>query len=361
MKWSLFLFLFFSFVQAYSQNLISNGNFESYHLPMNWWPQKIYTDSVDNWGDFGEIELHLHNYCGGKAFSGESYIGLKLFSRHVKNYREYAEAKITCPLIKGEKYVVRYRTLPIKGKYLIGNIGVSLTALPIDISAKKVLNILPTFLSRPNKIIDNSIDYTLIEDTITAIGGEQYITIGNFATDKNTPIISSNYDTIYKYYSATYAFDDVELIPLNPNECPEARVQQLSLKSASIGFDTIFSLTNINFATNSADPIGECGGVLKIVQMLLVKDSSLAVKISGYTDLTGANDYNYNLSLKRAVAIGELLNTVGIDCRRIYLSGYGASSPIIDTKQENLANRRVEMNIAPNEKLKLSHAKTLCQ
>ena len=96
------------------------------------------------------------------------------------------------------------------------------------------------------------------------------------------------------------------------------------------------------------------------MQLLLTRYSSLAVKISGYTDLTGNPDYNLDLSIKRAAAIGRQLSALGVDCKRIFLAGFGTGNPIEGTKGESLINRRVELNIAPNEKLVWKHSKSLC-
>ena len=347
------------------QNLIWNGDFETHQVTMDWWPQKTDTDSLDNWGSFGRLELHLHNYCGGKSFDGVSYIDLRLYSHHIKNYREYAEAKITCPLQAGAKYIVHFRTMPIKGKYAIGDIGAYLSNVPIDISAKRLLSFKPVVTSPSHVVIDNSHDYTLIEDTIVAKGGEQYIIIGNFDDDRKLPKREfHDFDSITKPfeppYSAIYGFDDVELIPLNPNECPQAAIKPLVITDTVNHTDTIFSLTDIHFATNSAAPIGEFGGLYNLVARLLGRDTSLVVKVSGFTDLTGSKAYNYDLSLKRAAAIGKQLSAMGIDCRKIYFSGYGSESPVESARHESLANRRVELNIAPASVVKSPEVHLFC-
>jgi OOP family OmpA-OmpF porin len=349
------IFLFLLLCQALllnSQNLIWNGDFESHHVPMDWRPQKTDTDSLDNWGNFGRPKLHLHDYCGGKAYNGVSYIDLRIYSHHIKNYREYAEAKITCPLQAGARYIVHFRTMPIKGKYVIGNVGVYLSNEPVDISVKRLLPFVPTVISPKGKIIDNSHDYILIEDTITAKGGEQYIIIGNFDNDHSIPKREfHDFDSINKPfeppYSAIYGFDDVAVIPLNRNECPQAAIKPLVITDMVNHIDTIFTLADIHFATDSYEPLGEFGGLYKIVEKLLNRDTALAVKVSGFTDITGLKAYNDDLSIKRAQAICSRLIALGIDCRKIYYSGYGSQAPVKNTTGGSLANRRVELNIAP--------------
>ena len=359
MKFWIFLLFILLFFHCSSQNLIWNGSFENSSLPHDA-RVKANTDSLENWSDFGSLNLHLNKYCGGKSFDGVSYIDLKLYSHHIKDYREYAEARLTCPLIKGERYILRFRTLPIKGRYLIGNIGAYLSEKRLDISGRKLLNVVPTIISRQGAIVGNTNDYTLIEDTITAKGGEAYIILGNFNADKGTTIQKSGFDTTYKYYSATYAFDDIELIPLNPNECPEASIKPMVITDTVNHIDTIFSLEEIHFATNSYEPLGNFDEMYKIVQRLLNQDSSLVVKVSGFTDVTGTKALNFDLSLKRAAAISQQLNQMGIACQKIYYSGYGSDLPVQNVGGGSLANRRVELNIAPYVVMKSSGLHSFC-
>jgi len=365
MKTSAFVLLLFLQLTAQSQNLIRNGDFEIYQVPADWIPQKANTDSLDNWGNYGHLNLHLHNYCGGRAFNGSGYIDLRLYSHHEKNYREYAEAKISCPLQAGARYIIHFRTMPIKGKFVIGDIGAFLSKVPVEISVHKLLSLKPAIISEKGKLIDNSHQYTLVEDTIMANGGEQYLIIGNFEPDNQLPKREfHDFDSINKPlatpYSAIYGFDDIALIPLNPNECPQAHSQSLPVADSVNHTDTIFTLTDIHFATNSSVPVGQFSALYKLVSTLLSRDTSLAVKVSGYTDAVGTKAYNLELSLKRAEAIGKQLNGMGIDCRKIYIDGYGSESPV-ENSAESLMNRRVELNIAPSKNLQTPGTQSFCK
>jgi len=356
------LFFLFS-LPLYSQNMIDNGGFETSPLD-HLLQEKASTKELENWGDFGYQWVHLNNYCGGKAFDGVCYIDLRLYSHKVKNYREYAEAKITCPLIEGARYIVRFRTMPIKGRYLIGNIGGYLSKVPLDISTHELLPYTATIVSARDSLVNNTKDYTLVEDTITAKGGEQYLIIGNFNTDRKTLKCVSGYDTIYKYYSAIYAFDDVEIIPLNPIECPGAEKKPSSNSEQAIvavHLDTSFVLNNIHFGFDSIEPTGEFDDQLDLIKYLLNGDASLVVKISGYADLTGKDDYNVALSFKRAEAISKRLTIIGVDSHRICVAGYGNKFPVENTIGKSPANRRVEINIMSLAELNFDHLSCTCQ
>ena len=71
------------------------------------------------------------------------------------------------------------------------------------------------------------------------------------------------------------------------------------------------------------------------------------VRITGYTDNTGAADYNSKLSLQRAEAVRDYLSSIGVDPKKMEASGAGETKPIADntTKEGRAKNRRVEIEV----------------
>ncbi|HSD95686.1 MAG TPA: OmpA family protein [Sulfuricaulis sp.] len=69
------------------------------------------------------------------------------------------------------------------------------------------------------------------------------------------------------------------------------------------------------------------------------------IQITGYTDNVGSEEYNKDLSMRRAQAAQEYLVSNGVDQKRIVLSGMGESNPIAsnDTADGRAMNRRVEV------------------
>lgn len=78
------------------------------------------------------------------------------------------------------------------------------------------------------------------------------------------------------------------------------------------------------------------------------------IVIYGYTDSSGADDYNLRLSEQRAAAVKSYLITKGISSSRFTTSGMGEADPIAtnDTPEGRTANRRVEFGITANAKMK---------
>lgn len=86
----------------------------------------------------------------------------------------------------------------------------------------------------------------------------------------------------------------------------------------------------------------------------LQKYKDTEVNVLGHTDNTGAEDYNKNLSGKRASAVKDYLISQDVSPLRIKVAGYGESDPVAenDTDKGRQLNRRVEIVIVADDNLK---------
>ena len=77
------------------------------------------------------------------------------------------------------------------------------------------------------------------------------------------------------------------------------------------------------------------------------------VLIVGHTDATGADDYNMNLSYRRANSAAQYLQAQGVSSARVETAGRGETEPIAsnDTETGRQENRRVEIAIFASEDL----------
>jgi outer membrane protein OmpA-like peptidoglycan-associated protein len=87
----------------------------------------------------------------------------------------------------------------------------------------------------------------------------------------------------------------------------------------------------------------------KIANALNQYPATLA-RVEGHTDSTGSEDYNLNLSMRRADAVRNLLVQAGVTSSRVETVGFGESRPISsnETAAGRMQNRRVEIKIAPS-------------
>lgn len=77
------------------------------------------------------------------------------------------------------------------------------------------------------------------------------------------------------------------------------------------------------------------------------------IQIYGYTDSTGAAEYNLNLSNQRAATVKAYLAGKGLNSGRFTTTGLGIADPIAtnDTPEGRSQNRRVEFAITANDKM----------
>jgi len=71
------------------------------------------------------------------------------------------------------------------------------------------------------------------------------------------------------------------------------------------------------------------------------------IDVEGHTDATGSDDYNQNLSERRAFAVKDYLVDQGVAANRINAIGYGKTRPKAsnDNPEGRQMNRRVEIHI----------------
>ncbi len=86
---------------------------------------------------------------------------------------------------------------------------------------------------------------------------------------------------------------------------------------------------------------------LEQVLNLMVQNPEIRIEISGHTDSRGSDEYNLDLSLRRAEAVRDYLISRGIQKERLQTDGKGASKPLTDgNDEESLAlNRRTELRV----------------
>lgn len=87
---------------------------------------------------------------------------------------------------------------------------------------------------------------------------------------------------------------------------------------------------------------------------ILNKYPDTDILIEGHTDSDGAADYNMGLSRRRAESVVNYLAAQTVDPTRFTVMAYGETQPVApnDTPMNKALNRRVEVAIMANDKLK---------
>jgi outer membrane protein OmpA-like peptidoglycan-associated protein len=78
------------------------------------------------------------------------------------------------------------------------------------------------------------------------------------------------------------------------------------------------------------------------------------ILVEGDTDATGSAEYNVALSERRAQSVTNYLTSLSVASSRIGMVGLGETNPVAsnDTEYGRQQNRRVEIAIFANDKLK---------
>ncbi len=107
---------------------------------------------------------------------------------------------------------------------------------------------------------------------------------------------------------------------------------------------TITVRLNVEFELNKAVVQAIYGQELGAIANAMKAHDDIDLVLEGHSDNTGEDDYNLDLSKRRAAAVKDkLVEDYGIDASRISTVGYGESRPIADnsTKEGRARNRRV--------------------
>jgi OOP family OmpA-OmpF porin len=95
--------------------------------------------------------------------------------------------------------------------------------------------------------------------------------------------------------------------------------------------DKAYRLNNIYYDYDKWDLRPESKATLDTLYSILTENPTIIIELSSHTDSRGAEDYNLNLSQKRAEScVNYLINDKGIPKERIIAKGYGKSKPLED-------------------------------
>ncbi|MEE4112045.1 MAG: OmpA family protein, partial [Desulfobacteraceae bacterium] len=114
----------------------------------------------------------------------------------------------------------------------------------------------------------------------------------------------------------------------------------------------LFDVDQATLKPQTRSELNELAGILN-------KYPDTHILLAGHTDSTGREEYNLALSRRRAQSVADYLISKGVDSGRFTIQGFGPSEPLVsnDTPEGRTQNRRVEVAIWANEKLKKAVSK----
>jgi outer membrane protein OmpA-like peptidoglycan-associated protein len=110
----------------------------------------------------------------------------------------------------------------------------------------------------------------------------------------------------------------------------------------------IASMSDVLFKTGSFELLPGARERLAKISGIVLAYPSLHLQVEGHTDSVGSDDYNQQLSEKRAGAVRDYLIQQGISKDVIEARGFGKTTPVAsnETPEGRQQNRRVEMVIS---------------
>ncbi len=218
------LFLLTS-LYALSQNLVPNPDFETFTScppnvnqggPMECTPWFHPTDaSSDYFNICGGSGADVPNNLFGtqNAHSGVAYAGIGVWFVGFL-YREYLCVQLTQPLLPNTAYEVSWYVSLADNNCGTDKMGAYLSVNPTTTTGIVTLPYDPQVSSNLGLLTDK-INWTLITGCFAAEGGEQYITIGNFFGNADTPLDPTCAQNPIQSY---YYIDDVSVVAIGPPE-----------------------------------------------------------------------------------------------------------------------------------------------
>jgi outer membrane protein OmpA-like peptidoglycan-associated protein len=126
----------------------------------------------------------------------------------------------------------------------------------------------------------------------------------------------------------------------------QRQITELNAKATDRGL--VVTLGDLLFETGRAELKNNSANNLAKLSAFLNQYPDRSVIIEGHTDSMGSDDYNMDLSQRRANSVKSYLLSQGIVATRIFASGLGEGTPVAEngTATGRQMNRRVEVIIA---------------
>jgi len=128
-----------------------------------------------------------------------------------------------------------------------------------------------------------------------------------------------------------------------------AKLEDMQAEQTKRGI--VLTLDDVLFDTGRAELKPSAGRSIDQIASFLNENPERRVQVEGFTDSQGGNDYNLELSQRRADAVARAIVQRGIDAQRVRALGYGEEFPVAsnDNAGSRQMNRRVEIIVSNDE------------
>lgn len=260
-----------------SQNLIFNGSFENYtnidcanggfdrgsfpftHVLDNWYGYQSpdYFNSVCNPGGFNVPNSYFgHSY----SENGNAFVGMVVYAKGVYD-KEYMYQQLSQPLQAGHVYCLSfYVSMADRFTYAIKNIGALFSTNLMPLTNGYEINAVPQVLNQNGYLADTT-QWVEIQGCFTAVGGEKYLTLGNFTSNFSTDTLNTNSTNLVpgRENVSYYYIDHVTLVEDLSTAINESEIENnfKIYPNPSNGIIEINTLSEEKFTLQISNAIGQ--------------------------------------------------------------------------------------------------------
>ncbi len=128
------------------------------------------------------------------------------------------------------------------------------------------------------------------------------------------------------------------------------RLQNTGVSVTRVGDSIVLNMpSNVTFESDQSDVKPQFYDTLNSVALVFKEYDQSLIDVAGHTDSDGADDYNIDLSRRRAASVSRYLTSQQLDPQRFSVEGRGEREPIASnaSARGKQQNRRVEITIQP--------------
>jgi outer membrane protein OmpA-like peptidoglycan-associated protein len=128
------------------------------------------------------------------------------------------------------------------------------------------------------------------------------------------------------------------------------RLQNTGVSVTRVGDSIVLNMpSNITFDSDQSDVKPEFYDTLNSVALVFQEFDQTLIDVAGHTDSDGSDDYNQDLSRRRAGSVARYLSSQQVGRDRFSVDGRGEREPIASnaSARGKQQNRRVEITIQP--------------
>lgn len=296
--------------------------------------------------------------------TGDAYVGFYAYTnRYTKrDFREYVQMQLKQPMQKDHEYCVRAHIyLAESSNRGVAGLGLSTARYAQQKEHQTVIEEPFVWLLKQDKkpLLDRN--WVEVSTIYKATGGETHIIIGNFQWDKDTKVTGAIEIDSFRNPHVDFAYyflDDVCVTDLKFNfacDCgtydyiasrtAETIVVDMQLKAKKFELNEAQILENVAFEKEKATIMPSSQRALDELALILEKNPTYVIEVSGHTSDRGNAEENHFLSKRRAKAVCDYLISSGIDEKRLTYRGYGQARPVAlnNTPENRAKNERIQI------------------